>query len=60
MLPLLFVIGKYVTETNYAAEKEVVFISTHGAQVLDLHLDQESVIESEEGGIIVEKIATKE
>jgi hypothetical protein len=38
-LPVLYYIGKYVTETNYEAEKDVVFIPTHEAEILHIPLE---------------------
>ncbi|KIX99216.1 uncharacterized protein Z520_04792 [Fonsecaea multimorphosa CBS 102226] len=41
-LPVLYYIGKYVTETNYEVEKDVVFIPTHEAEILHLALPADS------------------
>jgi hypothetical protein len=41
-LPVLYFIGKYVTETNYEAEKDVVFIPTQEAEILHLVLPPDS------------------
>jgi len=57
LLPLVYVVASYVTNTNYEAEKDIVFVPTHEAEVLHLHISDESV--ASEAGAVEEKVATK-
>jgi hypothetical protein len=36
MIPVVYVIAKYVTETNYETEKDLVFIPEHEANILHI------------------------
>ena len=50
MIPVVYVIWKYVTETNYEAEKDIVFVPAHETKIL--HLPRASV--TVEGDAIID------
>ncbi len=61
LIPVAYLVYKYVTNTNYLAEKEVVFIPKHEAELL--HIDDESISGVEvpviEETVVSEKVTTK-
>ncbi len=58
LLPVFFLVSKYVTNTNYLAEKDVVLVPTHEAKVLHLDDTSSSVSDPEPAtkhGMVVEE-----